>query len=131
VQGKKLMPALGSEPGLLGFWWRGAPSGTLIADEHTVYDPALPSARRVAGIRGPMDEQGPNSSIARIVKARWYKTERGGLITIPPPAYEVDELGELVMTGDEAVTHAVGTVSRNSPSSVACTSSSRVGSAKG
>jgi hypothetical protein len=78
-----------------------------------------------------MDELGPDSSIARIVKARWYKTERGGLITIPPPAYEVDELGELVMTGDEAVTHAVGTVSRNSPSSVACTSSSRVGSAKG
>ena len=85
-------------------------TGTLIADEHTVYDPALSSDRLVLGIRGQMGELELESSIERMVSARWHKAERGELITTPPPGYEVDELGELVMTGDEAVAHAIGTV---------------------
>jgi hypothetical protein len=44
-----------------------------------------------------------------MVDARWHKAERGALLTIPPPGYEVDEAGELVLTSDEAVAHAIGT----------------------
>jgi excisionase family DNA binding protein len=85
-------------------------TGTLIADEQNLYDPALSSDRMVLGIRGQMGELELESSIARMVSARWHKAERGELITIPPPGYEIDELGELVMTSDEAVAHAIGTV---------------------
>lgn len=85
-------------------------TGTLIADEHTLYDPAISSDRMVLGIRGQMGELELESSIERMVSARWHKAERGELITIPPPGYELDEAGELVMTSDEAVSHAIGTV---------------------
>ena len=85
-------------------------TGTLIADEQTVYDPALSADRMVLGIRGQMGELELESSIARMVNARWNKAERGELITIPPPGYDVDEFGELVQTCDEAVAHAIGTV---------------------
>jgi len=85
-------------------------TGTLIADEQTVYDPASSSDRMVLGIRGQMGELPLPSSIARMVDARWSKAERGELITIPPPGYDVDDLGELVKTSDEAVAHAIGTV---------------------
>ncbi len=85
-------------------------TGTLIADEHTVYDPALSADRMVLGIRGQMGELELESSIERMVSARWHKAERGELITIPPPGYEIDELGELVMSSDAAVIHAIGTV---------------------
>ncbi len=85
-------------------------TGTLIADEHTVYDPALSADRMVLGIRGQMGELELESSIERMVSARWHKAERGELITIPPPGYEIDEVGELVMSSDAAVAHAIGTV---------------------
>jgi DNA invertase Pin-like site-specific DNA recombinase len=85
-------------------------TGTLIADEHTVYDPALSADRMVLGIRGQMGELELESSIERMVSARWHKAERGELITIPPPGYEIDEVGELVMSADAALTHAIGTV---------------------
>ncbi len=85
-------------------------TGTLIADEHTVYDPAISSDRMVLGIRGQMGELELESSIERMVSARWHKAERGELITIPPPGYEIDEVGELVMTSDAAVAHAMRTV---------------------
>ena len=85
-------------------------TATLIADEHTVYDPALSADRMVLGIRGQMGELELESSIARMVGARWHKAERGALLTIPPPGYDIDETGELVLTSDEAVAHAIGTV---------------------
>ncbi len=85
-------------------------TGTLIADEHGVYDPALSADRMVLGIRGQMGELELENAIARMVNARWNKAERGALITIPPPGYELDERGELVKTCDEAVAHAIGTV---------------------
>lgn len=85
-------------------------TATLIADEHTVYDPALSTDRMVLGIRGQMGELELESSIARMVSARWHKAERGALLTIPPPGYDIDETGELVLTSDEAVAHAISTV---------------------
>lgn len=73
-------------------------TGTLIADEQTVYDPALSSDRIVLGIHGQMGGLELENSIARMVEARRHKAARGALLTIPPPGYEVDEGGELVMT---------------------------------
>jgi len=83
---------------------------TLIADEHAVYDPERSSDRLVLGIRGQMSELELESSIERMVSARWHKAERGELITIPPPGYDLDDLGQLVLTSDEAVAHAIRTV---------------------
>lgn len=84
-------------------------SETLIADEHTVYDPEHPSDRMVLGIRGQMSELELEGSIERMVSARWNKAERGELVTIPPAGYDVDELGRLAMTSDAAVAHSIRT----------------------
>ena len=85
-------------------------SETLIADEHAVYDPELGADRMVLGLRGQMGELELDSSIARMVNARWSKAERGELCTIPPAGYELDELGQWVMSSDAAVVHALRTV---------------------
>jgi len=85
-------------------------SETLIADEHTVYDPELSGDRMVLGIRGQMGELELESSIERMVSARWSKAERGELFTIPPAGYDIDELGRWVLSSDEAVAHALRTV---------------------
>ena len=85
-------------------------SETLIADEHTVYDPELSGDRMVLGIRGQMGELELESSIERMVSARWSKAERGELFTIPPAGYDIDELGQWVLSSDEAVAHALRTV---------------------
>ena len=85
-------------------------TGTLIADEQTIYDPALSSDRLVLGIRSQMGELELESLIGRMVGARWHKAERGELITIPPPGYEIDEFEQWVITPDEAVAHAIRTV---------------------
>jgi DNA invertase Pin-like site-specific DNA recombinase len=83
---------------------------TLIADEHTVYDPQRSSDRMVLGLRGQMGEFELETMIERMVSARWSKAERGELTTIPPAGYDLDELGQWVMSSDEAVVHAIGTV---------------------
>ena len=85
-------------------------SETLIADEHTVYDPELSTDRMVLGIRGQVGEMELESSIERMVSARWSKAERGELFTVPPAGYDIDELGQWVLTSDAAVTHAIRTV---------------------
>ena len=83
---------------------------TLIADEHTIYDPDLSTDRLVLGIRGQMGELELESSIERMVSARWSKAQRGELYTIPPAGYDMDELGQWVKSSDEAVVHALNTV---------------------
>lgn len=85
-------------------------SDTLIADEHTIYDPESSSDRMVLGIRGQMSELELETSIERMVQARWNKARRGELIMTPPAGYEIDDLGQLMITSDEAVAHAVRTV---------------------
>lgn len=85
-------------------------SDTLIADEHTIYDPGVPSDRIVLGIRGQMSELELETSIERMVQARWAKARRGELIMTPPAGYEIDDLGQLVITSDEAVAHAIRSV---------------------
>jgi DNA invertase Pin-like site-specific DNA recombinase len=83
---------------------------TLIAAEHTVYDPQLSADRMVLGIRGQVSELELDTAIHRMVEARWNKARRGDLLTIPPAGYDVDDLAQLVITSDEAVAHAIRTV---------------------
>ncbi len=85
-------------------------SDTLIADGQTVYDPNLSGDRVVLGIRGQMSELELETSIARMVDARWSKAKRGELMTIPPPGYDLDELGQWVLSSDEAIRHAIAMV---------------------
>jgi len=83
-------------------------SETLIADEDTIYDLERSSDRLVLGIRGQMGEL--ESSIARMVSARWSKAERGELFTVPPAGYDLDECGQWVKSSDAAVVQALNTV---------------------
>jgi len=83
---------------------------TLIADEHGVYDLSSTSDRMVLGIRGQVNELEVDTAIHRMVEARWGKADRGESMTIPPAGYDVDELGRLVLTRDEAVAEAIRTV---------------------
>jgi DNA invertase Pin-like site-specific DNA recombinase len=83
---------------------------TLIADEQTVYDPQLSADRMVLGIRGQVSELELDNSVQRMVAARWAKAERGGLLTIPPAGYEIDDLDQLVVTSDESVAQAIRTL---------------------
>ena len=85
-------------------------TNTLIADEHTVYDPDLSSDRLVLGIRGQMSELELETSIERMVSARWSKAARGELYTIPPAGYDIDERGQWVKSSDASIVHAMVTV---------------------
>jgi excisionase family DNA binding protein len=85
-------------------------TNTLIADEHTVYDPDLSTDRLVLGIRGQMSEMELDTSIERMVSARWSKAARGELYTIPPAGYDIDERGQWVKSSDESIVHALVTV---------------------
>jgi len=83
---------------------------TLIADDHTVYDPGLHADRAVLGIRGQLGELEIDIMIKRMQEARWAKAERGELMTIPPAGYDLDDLDQLQITSDETVSHAIQTV---------------------
>ncbi len=83
---------------------------TLIADDHTIYDPQRSADLMVLGIRGQVSEMELDNSIQRMVEARWNKARRGELMTIPAAGYELDDLSQLVLTSDESVSHAMRTV---------------------
>jgi excisionase family DNA binding protein len=83
---------------------------TLVADETGVWDPARPTDRMVLGLRGQMAELELDTSIHRMVEARWSKARRGEFLTMPPAGYEHDEEGKLVVTSDERVAAAIRTV---------------------
>lgn len=85
-------------------------TGTLIADDQTVYDPTVSSDRMVLGIRGQMGELELENSIHRMVEATWSKARRGELLRTPPAGIDIDDLGRYVLTSDEAVAHAIRTV---------------------
>jgi DNA invertase Pin-like site-specific DNA recombinase len=83
---------------------------TLVADDRIVYDPSVPADRMVLGIRAQMGELELDNSIQRMVAATWSKARRGELLRTPPVGIDIDDLGRYVVTPDEAVAHAVGTV---------------------
>ena len=85
-------------------------TGTLIGDEHGVYDPADSADRMVLGVRGQVSELERDNSVHRMVEARWSKARRGELHYSPPAGYEIDDHGQLVMSCDEAVIEAIQTV---------------------
>jgi len=82
-------------------------SGALIADEQGVYDPSSGADRMVLGIRGHVSEMERDSLVHRMVEARWNKARRGEAFTIPPAGYELDDIGQWVLSSDEAVQVAV------------------------
>jgi DNA invertase Pin-like site-specific DNA recombinase/uncharacterized protein YndB with AHSA1/START domain len=83
---------------------------TLIGDERGIYDPQDSNDRMMLGIRGQMSEMEIETSIHRMVEARWNKARRGEFLTIPPAGYEIDELDKIVMTNDQEVQNAISTV---------------------
>ena len=82
-------------------------TNTLMADEHGVYDLALSSDRMVLGIRGQFAEMELDTSIHRMVEARWNKARRGEFLTYTPAGYDIDDLGQIVMSGDESIQNAI------------------------
>ena len=84
-------------------------SGTLLADEHGVYDPLDASDRMLLGIRGHMSEMEIETSIHRMIEGRWTKAKRGELLIVPPAGYDIDDLGNTVMSADETVRSAIAT----------------------
>jgi len=87
-------------------------TNTLMADEHGVYDLSNDADRMVLGIRGEVSQIELDTSIRRMVEARWSTAQRGAVMTIPPAGYDVDDLHQLVLTHDEAVAEAIRTVFR-------------------
>ena len=83
-------------------------TGTLIGDEFGIYDLADANDRLLLGIRGQMSELELETMIHRMVEGRRSKAHRGEFLTIPPAGYEIDELGQLVITSDLAVQETIG-----------------------
>ncbi|MBK7583339.1 MAG: recombinase family protein, partial [Myxococcales bacterium] len=81
-------------------------TGTLIADEHGVYDPSSSADRMVLGIRGQVSGSSVTAPCTGWSR-RWSKARRGEAFTIPPAGYDLDGLGQLEMSSDEAVQAAV------------------------
>jgi excisionase family DNA binding protein len=82
-------------------------TATLIADEHGVYDPTSTADRMVLGIRGQVSELERDSSVHRMVEARWAKARRGEVFTAVPAGYDVDTSGQVTRTSDETVADAI------------------------
>ncbi|HJW75887.1 MAG TPA: recombinase family protein [Thermoleophilia bacterium] len=85
-------------------------TGTLIADEHGIYDPSSATDRMVLGLRGQMSEIELDTSIHRMMAGRMNKAQRGEFLVYPPGGYDVDDLDRLAMSSDEAVREAIRTV---------------------
>ena len=82
-------------------------TGTLIADEHGIYDPASGTDRMVLGVRGQMSEMELDTSIHRMVEARWNKARRGEYLIHPPAGFDIDDLEQVVLASDESVVSAI------------------------
>lgn len=85
-------------------------TATLIADEHGVYDPASTADRMVLGIRGQVSELERDSSVHRMVEARWAKARRGEVFTALPAGYDLDGTGQVTKASDETVVNAISQV---------------------
>lgn len=85
-------------------------TGTLIADEHGIYDPSDATDRMVLGLRGQMSELELDTSIHRMMTGRMNKAQRGEFLIYPPAGYEIDDLDHIIISSDEAVRDAIHTV---------------------
>lgn len=82
-------------------------TGTLLADEHGIYDATSGIDRMVLGVRGQMSEMELDTSIHRMVEARWSKARRGEYLVHPPAGYDIDDLERVVLASDESVVSAI------------------------
>lgn len=85
-------------------------TNTLIVDEHGIHDPTVGTDRMILGLRGQFAELELDTSIHRMVEARWNKAKRGEFLMMPPAGYDLDDEQRLAITCDEAVQTAIRTV---------------------
>ncbi len=83
----------------------------LIGDEDGLYDPADFNDRLLLGLKGTFSEIERYQINARMQRGRLNKARRGELALRLPVGFEYDALtGELLITPDQAVRHAIGQV---------------------
>lgn len=85
---------------------------TLIADADGIYHPADFNDRLVLGLKGTMSEAELHLIRSRLTAGLRHKAARGELRQFLPVGFDYDESGAVVITPDEAVVEAIGTVFR-------------------
>ncbi|MCA1736995.1 MAG: recombinase family protein [Actinobacteria bacterium] len=85
---------------------------TLIADADGVYHPADFNDRLVLGLKGTMSEAELHLIRGRLTAGLRHKAQKGELRQGLPVGFDYDEDGAVVLSPDEAVTEAIGTVFR-------------------
>ena len=85
---------------------------TLIADADGIYHPADFNDRLVLGLKGTMSEAELHLIRSRLTAGLRHKAARGELRQFLPVGFDYDEAGAVIITPDEAVVEAIGTVFR-------------------
>lgn len=85
---------------------------TLIADADGVYHPADYNDRLVLGLKGTMSEAELHLIRSRLTQGLRHKAAKGELRQGLPVGFDYDEVGQVVVTPDEAVREAIATVFR-------------------
>ncbi|HEV8626756.1 MAG TPA: recombinase family protein [Acidimicrobiia bacterium] len=85
---------------------------TLIADADGLYHPGDYNDRLVLGLKGTMSEAELHLIRSRLTAGLRHKAAKGELRHGLPVGFDYDEVGNVVMTPDEAVVEAIATVFR-------------------
>jgi len=85
-------------------------TGTLIADDATVYDPRLFNDRLLLGLRGTISEVELHCIQERLQGARLSKARRGELPVRVPAGYLADRAGQIDVDPDQEVQGAIRTI---------------------
>ena len=85
-------------------------TNTLIADSDGVYHPAEFNDRLVLGLKGTMSEAELHLIRSRLTAGLRHKAERGELRQGLPVGFDYDPDARIVLSPDEAVAEAIGTV---------------------
>ncbi|HYJ57354.1 MAG TPA: recombinase family protein, partial [Mycobacterium sp.] len=85
---------------------------TLIADADGIYHPGDFNDRLVLGLKGTMSEAELHLIRSRLTAGLRHKAARGELRQFLPVGFDYDEAGAVIITPDEAVVEAIGTVFR-------------------
>lgn len=83
---------------------------TLIADTDGVYHPADFNDRLVLGLKGTMSEAELHLIRGRLTAGLRHKAQKGELRQGLPVGFDYDHVSNVVLSPDEAVTEAIGTV---------------------
>ena len=82
-------------------------TGTLIGDSDGIYSPADFNDRLLLGLKGTMSEAELHLIRARLDGGLRNKAERGELVMHLPAGFDRDEGGQIVLSADEQVRHAI------------------------